>query len=304
MSFLALAVSVSHPAAARAEAEVWQPLPGSSYEWQLSSARIDRSVAADIYAVDGFDVSAATVDALHADGKRVVCYISAGTHEAWRPDAFRFPPAILGRRLPAWPGERWLDVRRLDALGPIMLQRMRMCRAKGFDAVEPDNVDAWTQRTGFPLTADHQLRYNRWLARTAHGLGLAVALKNDVEQVPALVEHFDFAVAEQCAEYDECERFRPFTAAGKPVFDIEYHVPLVQFCSETARAGVYAVRKRLLLDSWRAPCPQRDTTERVPQRRECPVLRWLEQIRRDVDWIATHIGISRGELARAYVAAI
>lgn len=263
--------------AAAAAPQRWQPSLGASYEWQLSSATIDRSVEADIYAVDGFDVTEETVAALHRDGRRVACYINTGSHENWRPDAQRFPRRLLGRPLEGWPGERWLDIRQVDELAPIMRQRMRMCQAKGFDAVEVDNVDGWQQRSGFAITPAHQLRYNRWLARTAHSMGLAIALKNDVEQVPELVDHFDYAVAEQCAQYDECGGFRPFIAAGKPVFDIEYSLQLRQFCSETRGAGVYAVRKRLALGPWRSPCV-RETQAARAYKDDCPVRRWLARL--------------------------
>ena len=41
--------------------------------------------------------------------------------------------------------------------------------------------------TGFALTAADQLAYNRFLAATAHALGLAIGLKNDVGQTASLV---------------------------------------------------------------------------------------------------------------------
>ena len=110
---------------------------------------------------------------------------------------------MLGRGN-GWPGERWLDIRRLSVLEPLMATRFDMCRDKGFDAVEPDNMDGYRNSTGFPLTAHDQLAYNRLIAELAHERGLAVGLKNDLDQIPELVGDFDFAVNEECAEYDEC----------------------------------------------------------------------------------------------------
>ena len=60
---------------------------------------------------------------------------------------------MLGKELDGWPGERWLDVRRWDVLEPILAARFDVCRQKGFDAVEPDNVDGYANESGFPLTA-------------------------------------------------------------------------------------------------------------------------------------------------------
>jgi hypothetical protein len=68
----------------------------------------------------------------------------------------------------------------------LLLQRMAMCRDKGFHAVEPDNIDGYANNNGLGLTAADQLDFNKWLANTAHGLGLAVGLKNDLEQVGLL----------------------------------------------------------------------------------------------------------------------
>lgn len=86
-----------------------------------------------------------------------------------------------------WEGERWLDVRRLAELEPLIGKRFDMCREKGFDAVEPDNMDGYRNKSGFPLTAEDQLKYNRLIAKLAHDRGLSVGLKNDLDQIPQLV---------------------------------------------------------------------------------------------------------------------
>lgn len=92
-----------------------------------------------------------------------------------------------------------------------------MCQAKGFDAVEPDNVDAYQNDSSFPLAADHQLAFNTWIANEAHRRGLPVGLKNAAEQVETLHPYFDFAVVEQCFQYKECKRYTPFVEHGKAV---------------------------------------------------------------------------------------
>ena len=106
--------------------------------------------------------------ALKAAGRRVICYVNAGAFEEWRPDAKRFPKAVLGKDLDGWPGERWLDIRQWGKLEPILAARFDTCRAKGFDAVEPDNVDGYANDSGFPLTAADQLTFNRRVADLAH----------------------------------------------------------------------------------------------------------------------------------------
>jgi hypothetical protein len=153
-----------------------------------------------------------------------------------------------------WAGERWLDVRRWDVLKPILSDRFSICRQKGFDAVEPDNMDGYDNRTGFPLTGTDQLAYNRNVAALAHSLGLAVGLKNDVGQAKTLLPSFDFAVNEECVHYNECGSLTGFIAANKPVFHVEYDLTVTQFCAKARSLGFSSMRKHLELDAWRQPC--------------------------------------------------
>lgn len=236
------------PSAAR-----WQPAPGTDWQWQLSG-RLDTTVDAPVYDIDGFDRSAAEVAALHRKGRKVICYLSTGAWEKFRPDAARFPTEVLGKGN-GWKGERWLDIRRTDVLEPLMETRIAMCAKKGFDAVEPDNMDGYRNRTGFPLTAADQLRYNRLIARAAHRHGMAAGLKNDLPQIPELVADFDFAVNEQCAQYEECEELTPFVKAGKAVFHVEYELPVARFCAQSRRLKLSSLRKAYELGPWRQECP-------------------------------------------------
>jgi hypothetical protein len=214
----------------------WHPPQHLTWYWQLTG-KVDLSHDVDAYDLDAFETSAATVRTLHAAGKRLICYVDVGTWESYRPDAGSFPKAVLGKG-DGWPGERWLDIRRLGVLEPIMTARMRMCRHKGFDALEPDNIDGYTNGTGFPLTALEQLTYDEWVAREAHELGLAVFQKNDSEQARELEPDFDGVLDEQCNQYAECSSFKPYLAAGKPVLNAEYGLPKQRFCAADDRAGI------------------------------------------------------------------
>jgi hypothetical protein len=252
--FLGPALLLPALAGAFQPVSIWIPAPATTWQWQLTGLPVDQRVDAAMYDVDLFDTPARDVASLHARGRKVVCYLSAGSWEEWRPDAARFPATVRGAALTGWPGERWLDIRRLDVLGPIMEARLDLCRQKGFDGVEPDNVDGYANASGFPLTAADQLRYNTWLAAAAHARGLSVGLKNDLEQVPALVAHFDWALVEECFEHDECHLLAPFTKAGKAVFAVEYALTTAQFCAQARALGFSAMRKRRELDAYREPC--------------------------------------------------
>ncbi|MEU8943046.1 endo alpha-1,4 polygalactosaminidase [Streptomyces goshikiensis] len=242
------------PAPDPAPGERWQPRPGTGWQWQLTG-RLDTSVKVPVYDVDGFNTTKEQVARLRKDGRKTICYVSTGAWEDFRPDADAFPKQLLGAGN-GWKGERWLDIRRLDSLEPLMGKRFDMCRDKGFDAVEPDNMDGYLNTSGFPLTAADQLKYNRLIAKLAHDRGLSVGLKNDLEQIPELVGDFDFAVNEQCAQYQECERLTPFVKAGKAVFHVEYELPTSRFCAATGALKLSSMRKKYELGPWREACPR------------------------------------------------
>ena len=207
-----------------------------------------------MFDIDLFGNSPSVVRGLHARGSHVVCYMSAGSSEQWRQDARQLPARVIGKPLEGWPGERWLDIRRLDVLGPFLDRRLDLCRTKGFDGVEADNVDAYANPSGFPLTAAEQLAFNRFLARAAHARGLSIGLKNDLDQVAALEPYFDWAINEQCFQYHECARLLPFVRARKAVFNVEYGLPRSTFCARARRLGFMSMRKRLALGAWREVC--------------------------------------------------
>lgn len=198
----------------------WMPQVSDTWQWQISGT-LNTSYPVRVYDVDLENTSQATINALKAQSKRVVCYFSAGSSENWRSDFSKFAAASMGANLVGWPGERWLDTRAAN-VRDIMKARLDLAKAKGCDGVEPDNVDGYTNNPGFPLNAATQLDYNKFLATEAHARGLAVGLKNDVDQVAELAPYFDFAVNEQCNQYGECGVYSAFTMAGKPVFNAEY----------------------------------------------------------------------------------
>jgi hypothetical protein len=223
------------------------PPADATWQYQLTG-RGDTAVEAGTFDVDLFDTPAET-----AQGRTVICDLNAGAAENWRPDIGAVPAELIGAPLDDWPGERWLDVSRAAERRPFLAARFDLCEQKGFDGVEPDNVDGYANDSGFDLTAADQLAYNRMLAEPAHERGLTVGLKNDLGQVPELVDHFDFAVNEQCAQFDECGALQPFVEQGKPVLHVEYELPLTDFCP--APSGIRSIRKPLDLSAEVQPCP-------------------------------------------------
>jgi hypothetical protein len=135
-----------------------------------------------------------------------------------------------------------------------MEDRIKMCKDKGFDSIEPDEMVNYSNESGFPLTYDDQLKYNRGIAAIAHAHGISIGLKDDPEQAADLVGYFDWMLNEQCYEYEECDLLTPFSLAGKPVFEVEYAVPTARFCPDANARNYNALRMPLNLDGGRWPC--------------------------------------------------
>lgn len=101
-------------------------------------------------------------------------------------------------------------------------------------------MDGYTNNSGINLTANDQLAFNRFMVAEAHARGLSVGLKNALDLIPQLVNHYDFSVNEQCHQYNECDTLMPFINQGKAVFNVEYKNKYV---------NDEAARKALCLDA-------------------------------------------------------
>ena len=255
-----------HQPGPSAPSESWFK-PKVNVRWQIQlqnnseSDQVNVKYNVDIYDIDLFDTPPAVITSLKSSGKKVICYFSAGSYEEWRSDATKFNDNDLGSPLDNWPGERWLDIRSSNVRN-IMKTRLDLAKQKGCDGVDPDNVDGYTNDTGLPLTSDDQLEYNRYLADEAHRRGLAIGLKNDLDQIPQLVQWFDFSVNEQCHEFDECSTLKPFILANKPVLNIEYKNKYViddqerqSLCNDSLANDFYTLILPLQLDdAFRLSC--------------------------------------------------
>ena len=240
--------------------EWYRPTVATTWQWQLQGT-INTTYAVDLYDIDLFDTPATLIASLQASGKRVICYFSAGSFEDFRSDAASFRSQDLGNPLGGFADERWLDIRSASVLA-IMEARLDIAVDKGCDGVEPDNMDGFTNNTGFNLTPGDQLTFNRTIANEAHERGLSVGLKNDLDQISDLVAFFDFQVNEQCHEFDECAALDAFITAGKPVFNAEYDAQLVSDAAARAQLCEAALIRNLrtlilpldLDDSFRFSC--------------------------------------------------
>lgn len=243
-------------------ANYWKPAQNTTFYWDLTNAPPDNTKNVGAYDIDGWNNTVTEVTTLHALGIKVVCYMDAGTYEPGRPDSTGFPASLKGNAVSGWPGEYWLDVRpsgpNYGTLQAIMLARFQVCKDRGFDAIEPDNLDSYQNNPGFSTTAQDQLMYNEWIAQTVHSLGMAVFQKNDLDQIPTLVTYFDAILDEECNKYSECDALAPYTQAHKPVWNAEYSEDgetTGAFCSSDVSTGIIGALFSINLDgSLFSPC--------------------------------------------------
>lgn len=239
----------------------WQPAVGATWQIVLEHALNDSTPDVTIYDIDLFTNPSTTMAALHALNRKVICYFSAGSYEDFRPDSHLFQPSDYGKPLDGWPGEHWLDIRSTNVRS-IMLARLDLAEQKGCDGVDPDNIDGYDNDTGLDLRSTDAIDYLSFLANAAHSRHLSIGLKNAGDIVNATLPLMQWEVNEQCVQFDECEAFRPFLAAGKPVFHIEYpdQAPVVSaaakssICQEQDARGFSTLLKELNLGNWLETC--------------------------------------------------
>jgi hypothetical protein len=249
----------------------WRPAQDAQWQWVLDHPlRLDDpqdmgtawlngdgqpAAPPTVFDIDGFANDAATVAALHSMGARVICYIEVGGLEPNRPDGATFPAASIGNPVDGYPDERYLDIRSPDVLR-VVHARVEMCAAKGFDAVEPDLDDTYAEGTGFSLTQRDSIDFDTAVAARAHELGMSIALKNgdDPAFAEAMQPVVDFALVEQCFEFDSCDAYRAFVDAGKAVLEVEYNLRPDQFCAQAGALSFSAVLHDTALAGGGTPC--------------------------------------------------
>ncbi len=235
-----------------------RPPPAGVYGWDWQIGATDETHVGvpegiRLIDLDAFGTSAATVARLKAAGLYTVCYINAGSYEPYRPDAARYPARLKLGVDPDWTDEAFVDVRDVfrpaSVLAGVLRDRLRLCRDKGFEAVEPDNLQNDENVPGGVITLQEQVDFNGWLADEAHALGLAIFQKNGPDKVllrdrtgQRLADKFDGILNESCQRYDECAPLAEYVRRGKPALNVEYDQKFLN-CAEAHRLGISSMFK-------------------------------------------------------------
>lgn len=227
--------------------EITLPPPGAAVDYQLGAAY-----------PPPIGVTVVARDRTEAPGPGyAICYVNAfqtqpGELDVWPQEVLLKTPDGTPVHDPDWPDEVLLDTRTPEhrsAILGVVGRWIDGCAEKGYQAVEFDNLDTYT-RSGGALRRDDAAALARELASRAHSVGLAAAQKNAAEDAETFrAAGFDFAVAEECAAYRECQ---DYTAAyDTHVIDIEYidnlPRPLAAMCADDTTPRSVVLRDRDLV---------------------------------------------------------
>ena len=230
----------------------------NSFQWVLDEVPDPTQlVGFDYIDIDGFEATEEQVAQLQGQGSKVIGYISVGSLENWRPDVDDFPSEVVGKNYNGWAGEKWLDISNLKKIKAPLEARLDMLVAKGFDGIEPDNLDGYESNTGFDITKEETLTFLLWLAEAAHQRGLLIGQKNVPEFTHDLVEIYDYVLTEDAFIQGWEEEVQDYRMKEKPVFMVEYtdeKGDWGQACKRAEQLDYTFLLKQRDLDLWMADC--------------------------------------------------
>lgn len=228
-----------------------------------------------VFDIDGIENPASTVTALHGLGDKVICYVEIGSAGNYYAAADEGIPVTyyaqlkaagdLGAKMAGYP-EYYLNINAPSTVSIVESMIRQQCAAKGFDAVEPDIGDSYTDNTGFSITEAQNAAYDNTLGTYAHSLGLAWGQKNG-DQDPSFARMqepvADFLLTEECNYYHTCATVTaPYVAAHKLVLNAEYTddwgssrvADLRRFCAADVAGGIDGTLFTSALAGQRHPC--------------------------------------------------
>jgi hypothetical protein len=200
-----------------ADAAVTLPPTHAKFDYQIGGAYTPPA---------GVQVVTRDRTASPAAGLYNICYVNAfqvqpGEQSQWDSDLLLRDAAGNLVIDEDW-GEPLLDIRGAKAarVAAKVNGWIDGCATKGYQAIEPDNYDSY-ERSKSLITTTQARTYLKLLADHAHTKSLAIAQKNTVDLAGYRTSvGLDFAVAEECGQYDECGDY--VAAFGNNVIVIEY----------------------------------------------------------------------------------
>jgi hypothetical protein len=212
----------------------YAPAPGVNLVVRTAKAFPERGLY-NVCAVNTFQTQRADVDFWLSNNRDLLLWDTSGAPLA-DPDA---------------PGEYILDLStsaKRGRIAEIQTRELRDCAARGFQAIELDNLDSYKRSAGaFDLGAASA--YAALLTAKAHALGMPIGQKNTPELGWAGSDEigFDFAVAEDCIADKNCSAYKD--VYGTRVIGLEYTDRTTDFagvCRDPRRPSSTLLRDRAL----------------------------------------------------------
>ena len=240
--------AIATVAAAPAERAAFPSVPANKFKsFTLKGWGPQESDASgDLVILDGALESASYIKDLKSKAKFVVCYMSAGTVENWRPDASKFS-AVTAKKYRGFGGtETWLDITQWQKLKSPMGARIKQYASAGCQAVEFDNVDCPSNKcvpgVSYEDLLKHQADYLNWLCSAAHDNGMACGMKNAMNIIDRVEKNVQFSISEECGDFEsspgvkECSLYKKaFVDKGKLALGVEYHNHGGKVCEKVAK---------------------------------------------------------------------
>jgi hypothetical protein len=100
------------------------------------TGELDLSAKRDVYDVDLFDTSVFDIASIHQNGGYAIAYFNGGAWQPDKPDSNMYPASVIGKEpMKGWAQERWLDIRQIKILRPLIRNKLALAKSKGFDGV-------------------------------------------------------------------------------------------------------------------------------------------------------------------------
>ena len=233
----------------------WYPAKGATWQWQLTTP-VNTAVNVGVYDIDMFDNSPAVVARLHQLGHKVICYVDVGSWENFRPDKAKFPASVLGTPLDGFSDERWLDIRKISVLAPIIkarfagvqeqgLRRGRARQRRRLRRTRPASRSP--QPTSCASTRGSPASRTRW--------GSVSRSKNDLDQVGQLVTTLRLRARRAVLRVQGVQRAHAVHRGQQGRVRSRVQRADVDVLPDQARAlGFSSMKKNLDLDASRQAC--------------------------------------------------
>jgi hypothetical protein len=185
---------------------IWEPAPGLTWDYLLGAEKnVIKASDKNIVTIDLIEAEE-FVPYFHNRGQRVICYFSTNIY--YSADYKKAKGGSNSSVDQAFEKSK-------EKLKSETLIKSRMKKAMKYkcDAIEVDC---------FKNVEKESYEFAKWVAKTAHSIGISVGIKDVAKNSIKLEPYFDFVVVENCADFNECYHYTCFTRHDKAVFVVHY----------------------------------------------------------------------------------